>query len=459
MDALNKLVRNTGNINKPVAPKNKVLNTPTLIQRAKNAVSGSNNALKPSNNAPKPASNNAPKPASNNAPKASSNNAPKASNNTPKPESNNAPKASNNTPKPSNNAPKASNNAPKASNNAPKASSNNAPKASNNAPKAIGLLPSNENENKNKLQLILESTDIVSNIIKVCIGIVLILVIILLYNISLKFSGNFRQSIMFLVLAVLSFVMGEIVLEKLIGQNVFTKYISIGLFGVGTLMLLFSLMKAYEFLNKKNVESPMILEGTKSARKSMVIPQNNKNLILYRSDNQPHGIEFTYNFWMVIEDYGYKSSEWKHIMHKGNKEGTPNMCPGFYLHPNKNSMRVYINTMTQMKEYFDIDNLPLKKWVCVALVVKQQVAELYINGMLKKRHELTSIPRQNYGELWLNLFGGFDGFMSKVQYHRRALNHQDVLALLKSGPSSNSSCVDSDDKPPYLDEEWWVNSF
>ena len=320
-------------------------------------------------------------------------------------------------------------------------------------------MPSNENENKNKLQLILESTDIVSNIIKVCIGIVLILVIILLYNISLKFSGNFRQSIMFLVLAVLSFVMGEIVLEKLIGQNVFTKYISIGLFGVGTLMLLFSLMKAYEFLNKKNVESPMILEGTKSARKSMVIPQNNKNLILYRSDNQPHGIEFTYNFWMVIEDYGYKSSEWKHIMHKGNKEGTPNMCPGFYLHPNKNSMRVYINTMTQMKEYFDIDNLPLKKWVCVALVVKQQVAELYINGMLKKRHELTSIPRQNYGELWLNLFGGFDGFMSKVQYHRRALNHQDVLALLKSGPSSNSSCVDSDDKPPYLDEEWWVNSF
>ncbi len=119
----------------------------------------------------------------------------------------------------------------------------------------------------------------------------------------------------------------------------------------------------------------------------MVIPQNPEDpetVILYRSDNEDEGIEFTYNYWMLIDNYEYKTNEWKHILHKGNKEGTPNMCPGFWLHPNKNSMRVYFNTMKNMKEYFDIDNMPLKKWICVTLTVKQRVVECFYQWYVEK---------------------------------------------------------------------------
>ena len=123
---------------------------------------------------------------------------------------------------------------------------------------------------------------------------------------------------------------------------------------------------------------------------------------------------------------------------QGQPEGTPNMCPGFWLHPNKNTMRVYVNTMKDMKEHFDVEDIPLKKWVCVAFTQKQDVCELYINGILKKRHTLSSIPRQNFGP-WLNLYVGYDGFINNVQYFREAIDHNQVLALLNKGPSS--ACI------------------
>ena len=60
----------------------------------------------------------------------------------------------------------------------------------------------------------------------------------------------------------------------------------------------------------------MILKKNKSARSSMVIPQNPEDpetVILYRSDNEDEGIEFTYTYWMLIDNYEYKTNEWKHI--------------------------------------------------------------------------------------------------------------------------------------------------
>ena len=269
-----------------------------------------------------------------------------------------------------------------------------------------------------------------------------------------------QQSLLYLTLGVSTFLISEFLVELILGKNIVSQILGISLYGVGTLFLLLTIKKAYDYFSTQRIESPMILKTNKSARTSMVIPQTQDDpdsLILYRSDNEDEGIEFTYTFWMLIEDYDYKNNEWKHIMHKGNKEGTPNMCPGFQLHPTKNSMRVYFNTMKNMKEHFDIDNLPLKKWISVALTVKQRVVELFINGMLKKRHTLSSVPRQNFGELWINLYGGFDGFMSKIQYHRRALEYSEISELIRDGPSS-SACIDSEELPPYLDDDWWLNS-
>ena len=337
----------------------------------------------------------------------------------------------------------------------PATNNNNKPAVNNKSTGFVGKLK----------EIYLESSDLVSNIIKLTTALIIILAIFLAVNLSLALSGHIQLAMMFLILAIVVFISGEVVLPSLLrdpnpnSNNMVLNIVSTIFFGTGTILLCLCVKKAYDFFSSQKTESPMILKKNKSARSSMVIPQNPEDpetVILYRSDNEDEGIEFTYNYWMLIDNYEYKTNEWKHILHKGNKEGTPNMCPGFWLHPNKNSMRVYFNTMKNMKEFFDIDNMPLKKWVCVTLTVKQRVVECFINGMLKKRHTLSSIPRQNFGELWINLFGGFDGYLSKVQYHRRALSYDEIGKLVKNGPSG-SSCIDTGELPPYLDDDWWLN--
>jgi hypothetical protein len=322
----------------------------------------------------------------------------------------------------------------------------------------LNALKSNSTSIGSSVTGLLGQNDAVSKLIKVCVLIIILLSLVLFYNLSLKMSGDARNVVFMLVAAVLSFVVSELGIPAIISDESNLKYIGVFFFGLGTLFLVLTLKNGINYIKNLKISSPMILPASKSARKAMVIPQNNSKdaIILHRSHDEDEGIEFSYQFWMVIENYEYKNNEWKHILHKGNQEGTPNMCPGFWLHPNKNTMRVYVNTMKDMKEHFDVEDIPLKKWVCVAFTQKQDVCELYINGILKKRHTLSSIPRQNFGPLWLNLYGGYDGFISNVQYFREAIDHNQVLALLNKGPSS-SACIDSGELPPYLDDNWWLN--
>ena len=179
-------------------------------------------------------------------------------------------------------------------------------------------------------------------------------------------------------------------------------------------------------------------------------------MTLYRSDNQDAGAEFTYSVWFVIENLEYKYGEWKHMFHKGNKSSYPNRAPGVFIHPTKNSVRIYMNTITNVLEYVEVDNIPIKRWVHMGIVLNGRYLDIYINGYLRKRHELSGVVKQNFGDLWLNLFGGFEGYMCKMRYYRRAIEYNEVENIVRSGPS-NEACGDTGEKPPYLDDNWWFD--
>ncbi len=214
----------------------------------------------------------------------------------------------------------------------------------------------------------------------------------------------------------------------------------------------------FKMLNSKN-DSPWILKGTKNAKNSQVIsqdPKNENSITLYRSDNQEGGAQFTYSFWFVIENMQYKFGEWKHMFHKGNKTSNPNRAPGVFLHPEENTMRIYMNTYTNVMEHVDIKNIPVKRWIHCVITLNNKYLDVYINGYLSQRKELDGMAKQNYGDLWLNLFGGFDGYMSNMRYYRRALKYYEVEKITKNGPSSEV-CSDSGELPPYLNDNWWFN--
>jgi hypothetical protein len=222
-------------------------------------------------------------------------------------------------------------------------------------------------------------------------------------------------------------------------------------------MAIVNLMDYYKF---KKINEPWIIEGTKNAKDSYVLtqdPNNSESVILYRSDDEKSGIEFSYSLWMIIQDYNYnRDGDHKHIFHKGDKTGKITFSPKMVLLNDSNTLRVTMNLIDGTDTPpIDVKNIPINKWIHVSLVVKQKNVEIFINGYLKTVAVLKARPRQNFNALWINLDGGFEGFISKFKYYRRALLFDEIETSVKSGPSK-SSCMVSGVKPPYLDSGWWL---
>lgn len=241
---------------------------------------------------------------------------------------------------------------------------------------------------------------------------------------------------------------------------------------VGFMYLLrYIVIQYYNSVNK----SPYLVSGTKSGKHTVVIyqdPDSINYIPINRSENED-GMEFTYSFWILIMDVSYRPGQWKHVFHKGGSTSYPNRAPGVWLHPTKNSIRVYMNTFNDPLEYVDVDNIPVKKWVCIQVVLqninshrdepkdfidkdRNHVIDIYVNGNVKKSKILDSIPKQNNGNLWVNLFGGFDGYLSKLRYFNKSLKYEEIQEIVNEGPSTIITS-DTGEMPPYLDNSWWKN--
>jgi hypothetical protein len=192
-------------------------------------------------------------------------------------------------------------------------------------------------------------------------------------------------------------------------------------------------------------------------------PDTENHVKITKPSGQPGGIEFTYSFWIVISDLE-KKGEWKHIFHKGNKSSFPNRAPGVWLHPNKNDLRIYMNTTEDPLSYLDIEQIPMKKWVNVTMVYteapqggdKKHVLDVFINGMLKKTKSFKSLVQLNDGDFWINMFSGFNGLLAKIKYINRGITLEEVQSLASNCPNDDTCGIDAD-CPPYLDTQWWFN--
>ena len=74
----------------------------------------------------------------------------------------------------------------------------------------------------------------------------------------------------------------------------------------------------------------------------------------------------------------------------------------------------------------------LHKWVNVIVRVIQHQVDVYINGNLAKRHILKGVPKQNYGDVYVSLNGGFSGKTSEVVRSRDSNRVANVLASATS---------------------------
>jgi len=216
-------------------------------------------------------------------------------------------------------------------------------------------------------------------------------------------------------------------------------------------------------------KSPKLINGMVDASQMLIIQQDPSNKgakPIYRSVNARDGIEFTWSIWLFINEL-YSSGVngmFRHIFHKGNgdlnQEGVnfPNNAPGLYIAPDTNSLVILMNTFDSILEEITVPDIPINKWMNVIIRCQNKTVDVYINGTIIRSLELDGVPKQNYGDVFVAMNGGFNGYISNLWYYNYALSTSAIQSIVSSGPNTkmaNANGVNIKDAN-YLALNWYT---
>jgi hypothetical protein len=238
--------------------------------------------------------------------------------------------------------------------------------------------------------------------------------------------------------------------------------------------IIFIIMYTYNQYKRYQYNNPMLVKDPKHATSELVI----------KGDTAPQSIEgkqFSYSYWMYINEW--EAGRPKCVFYRGDAD-CKSAAPSVWLYPNQNNLMVRVNTEQNNPEnatlygdntlgdgsgtnmnpnewiktnrseqdkymvYFsdkivcDVSNIPLQRWVHVVVTLWDRSLDVYINGKLARSGVLSSPPVLNNGDIHINKDGGFNGYMSKMQYFNTTLNPHSVLKLYREGP---------------MPGQWWWN--
>ena len=232
------------------------------------------------------------------------------------------------------------------------------------------------------------------------------------------------------------------------------------------------------FMSKLNTPSsnPYLVNGMVDGGNSRIItqdPSNRSSIPIRRSNNESKGLEFTYSVWLYIEEIGTASNsttQYRNIFNKGDNsyDGTSGIAmnngPGLYLEslntstsPQDAKLLFAMDTHEGRTDII-INNIPIKKWVCVTVRMQNTILDIYVNGIITERKILQETPKQNYYNLHVLQNGGISGKVSNLRYFERALNIFEIKEILKQGPNLKSDNEGSSSGYfTYLSNMWYAN--
>jgi hypothetical protein len=230
-------------------------------------------------------------------------------------------------------------------------------------------------------------------------------------------------------------------------------------------------------------------------------PNNSANTkLLPYSENQLTGIEFSYSLFIYISEDTFDGTEgWKSIFYKGYKNSPfPLLGPGVFVSTgmantssaakdttNSPTLRIVMNSYDSWYNTLDIPQIPFKKWFHLAVVLRKNTLEAYVNGNLANKMSFKgTLPYQNYQPL--NIFpttkllakdfsnssdttkkrgipggdnfvvhGKMDGYISNMYYYPYAMTYSEIQSSISIGPSEQFDKSNMD-TPPYLIDSWWT---
>lgn len=284
------------------------------------------------------------------------------------------------------------------------------------------------------------------------------------------------------------------------------------LFLVLALMVLVALITAIEnvvgaITQFDRLSSPIMPDTTPTTQTIVQDPDSGVPLI-YNSVNESNGMEFSYSMYLFINPDTFETSAafadqvtmpavptgvsngagaptttstsdatvLKHIFHKGNREVFPLMAPGLFVSSKSNTLRLYMNSTTRWDNYVEIPNVPVNKWFHLVITLKGKYLDVYVNGNVTVRHEFDTVPKLNYGNVYImypakfpnsatdavtgfKVDGAMKGMVSRLNYYSFALNYSQIDSLYRQGPSKKIVSQSYSELPPYFHDSWWVTRY
>jgi len=271
------------------------------------------------------------------------------------------------------------------------------------------------------------------------------------------------------VTGVYNFVLGKSALAQLIQTAllVFIVY-AIMMAGKGVLDAVTTYSQTTNMLLPYLYDGPQVVYQDPNQRGSNTI---------YPSVNAPSGLEFSYSCYLFLNKSTFQggSNGLRHIFHKGSPVYKPLMCPGVFVRNNDNALVIYMNEAGSWNTYCELPNIPIGKFFHLAIVVRNMNVDIYINGNVAHRMTLNSVPKQNFGDLYVfktesfsdastspeepfNVVGSATGLISSLQYSAFALNYEQIDQMVRTGPSTKLVSA-TQNLPPYLADNWWVTYY
>jgi hypothetical protein len=244
-------------------------------------------------------------------------------------------------------------------------------------------------------------------------------------------------------------------------------------------------------------QSPYLIKGviSGSSAKEVVQDPRSKNTTVFLSENERTGLELTYSVWLYLDGVD-TSNQLKHIFSKGaidtatdfgkinsangnlTSTSTSNKtynAPGLYTFKNTeggNNLRVYMDSfitptttsdLSGQVKMVDIAGVPVNKWFNTVIRVENRVMDVYLNGVLTKRLDLETIPRQNFYSVFVCQNGGFSGNLSDLRYFNKSLNVFEINSIVNAGPNLTPVTGDNPyekkiDNYHYLSSNWYSSN-
>uniref|UniRef100_A0A6C0KWR4 LamG-like jellyroll fold domain-containing protein n=1 Tax=viral metagenome TaxID=1070528 RepID=A0A6C0KWR4_9ZZZZ len=227
-------------------------------------------------------------------------------------------------------------------------------------------------------------------------------------------------------------------------------------------------------------KNPIVVNGmltTNSLTKYQVNPSLANSKPILRSVNENQGMEFTWSTWFFIDNASSGNNmNPKRIFSKGGNSETGEAfamnSPGLYLYDgatsNTNAITVVMttfntgedsNTSGNIKKIV-IKNIPIQKWINVIIRIQNRTIDIYVNGVLSVRDNLSQVIKQNYGDIFVgDDANGMSGFVSSLRYFDHAVGNMKIQEIIQQGP--NLKMIGDQNQqtmPPYLATRWYLDN-